>query len=402
MLRLRCRRWPRARTGRETGLGVGLARGPAGLDPEAIGREGAERAGGDDRRRQAGLARCPVVLDPTVAASFVGLIGGALGADAVQRGRSLFAERLGEEIAGEAFGWSTTASTPTGFATAPFDGEGVAAAAHGADRGRPPAHLPLRHLHGAPRRRRARPATAGAAAIARRRGVSASNLVVAPGEREPRRAARARPATASTSRRRRAALRRQPDLRRLLGGRDGTAIRGGELAEPRARGDDRVGPGVDAAAPSGGRRGGALGARSAAASGRRVADRRDDDRRRLSRVRRVRAASSLTPCPLLDCRRFSHRDGGGRDQAGVSRSTGADDRIAARRLPPTPSKPCSTRSGHAQAAAERSASPASASSTSPSAAPARASTRRPASGSRSRAARCPILRGLCAEAKVKG
>ena len=45
---------------------------------------------------------CPVVLDPTVAASFVGLIGGVLGADAVQRGRSPFAERLGEEVGGEA------------------------------------------------------------------------------------------------------------------------------------------------------------------------------------------------------------------------------------------------------------------------------------------------------------
>ena len=45
---------------------------------------------------------CPVVLDPTVAASFAALVGGALGADAVQRGRSPFAERLGEKIASEA------------------------------------------------------------------------------------------------------------------------------------------------------------------------------------------------------------------------------------------------------------------------------------------------------------
>ena len=42
---------------------------------------------------------CPVVFDPTVAASFAGLIGGALGANAVQRGRSPFAGRLGEELA---------------------------------------------------------------------------------------------------------------------------------------------------------------------------------------------------------------------------------------------------------------------------------------------------------------
>ena len=42
--------------GRETGLGFGLGRGPAALDPAAIGREGAERADSDDRRRQAEVA----------------------------------------------------------------------------------------------------------------------------------------------------------------------------------------------------------------------------------------------------------------------------------------------------------------------------------------------------------
>ncbi len=43
---------------------------------------------------------------------------------------------------------------PEGLGTSPFDGEGVAAPAHGADRGRQAAHLPPRHLHGAPRRDR--------------------------------------------------------------------------------------------------------------------------------------------------------------------------------------------------------------------------------------------------------
>ena len=56
---------------------------------------------------------CPVVLDPTVAASFAGLIGGALGADAVQRGRSPFAEpaRRGGRPARRSPS-TTTASTP--------------------------------------------------------------------------------------------------------------------------------------------------------------------------------------------------------------------------------------------------------------------------------------------------
>ena len=89
--------------GRETGLGFGLARGPGGLDPAAIGREGAERATAMIGAGKPESRSCPVVLDPTVAASFVGLLGSAIGADAVQRGRSPLAGRVGEEVAGEAF-----------------------------------------------------------------------------------------------------------------------------------------------------------------------------------------------------------------------------------------------------------------------------------------------------------
>jgi PmbA protein len=68
---------------------------------------------------------CPVVFDPTVAASFAGLIGGALGANTVQRGRSPFAGRLDEELASEAFALHDDGRDPEGPASAPFDGEGV-------------------------------------------------------------------------------------------------------------------------------------------------------------------------------------------------------------------------------------------------------------------------------------
>ncbi|HEX7059764.1 MAG TPA: TldD/PmbA family protein [Solirubrobacterales bacterium] len=111
--------------GRETGLGFDLARGPAGLDPAAIGREGAERAVAMIGAGKPDSRSCPIVLDQTVAASFVGLIGGTLGADAVQRGRSPFAERLGEEIAGEALVLHDDGLQPAGLASAPFDGEGM-------------------------------------------------------------------------------------------------------------------------------------------------------------------------------------------------------------------------------------------------------------------------------------
>jgi PmbA protein len=110
---------------RETGLGFGLARGPDGLDPEAIGREAAARATEMIGASKPASRSCPVVLDPTVAASFAGLIGGALAASAVQRGRSPFAGRLGEEVASEAFVLHDDGRDPAGAASAPFDGEGV-------------------------------------------------------------------------------------------------------------------------------------------------------------------------------------------------------------------------------------------------------------------------------------
>ena len=111
--------------GRETGLGFGLARGPDGLDPVEIGAEGAARALAMIGASKPESRACPVVLDPTVAASFAGLIGGALGAKAVQRGRSPFAGRIEEELASEAFALHDDGRDPEGPASAPFDGEGV-------------------------------------------------------------------------------------------------------------------------------------------------------------------------------------------------------------------------------------------------------------------------------------
>ena len=110
---------------RETGLGFGLARGPRGLDPEAIGAEGAQRALAMIGAGKPASRSCPVVLDETVAASFVGLIGGGLGAKAVQRGRSPFAGRLEETVASDAFALHDDGREPQGPASAPFDAEGV-------------------------------------------------------------------------------------------------------------------------------------------------------------------------------------------------------------------------------------------------------------------------------------
>ncbi|HEY8808618.1 MAG TPA: TldD/PmbA family protein [Solirubrobacterales bacterium] len=166
--------------GRETGLGFGLARGPAGLDPVAIGREGAERATEMIGSSKPISRTCPVVLDPTVAASFVGLLGRAVGADAVQRGRSPLAERLGEEVAAEAFVLNDDGLDPEGFATAPVDAEGTLRRRTALiEAGR------LRtYLYDSYTARRGGALTTGNAGRSGYRsppGVSASNLIVSPG-----------------------------------------------------------------------------------------------------------------------------------------------------------------------------------------------------------------------------
>ncbi len=110
---------------RETGLGVGLGRAPAALDAEEIGREAAERATSLLGAIKPQSMHTQVVLDPIVAASFFGFIGGTLCADAVQRGRSPFAGMLGEKIAAPALTLHDDGIDPEGFASAPVDGEGT-------------------------------------------------------------------------------------------------------------------------------------------------------------------------------------------------------------------------------------------------------------------------------------
>jgi PmbA protein len=108
-----------------TGIGVGTGRGPDALDPEEIGNEAADRALAMHGARQPKTRRCPVVLDPYVAASFVSIIGGTLSARAVQRGRSLFAGKQGEQVADPVVRLTDDGLAEQGLATAPFDGEGV-------------------------------------------------------------------------------------------------------------------------------------------------------------------------------------------------------------------------------------------------------------------------------------
>jgi PmbA protein len=69
--------------------------------------------------------KAPVILDPFVSASFFGVLSSALTADAVQKGRSLFAGREEERVAGDLLSLIDDGTLPDGLESAPFDGEGT-------------------------------------------------------------------------------------------------------------------------------------------------------------------------------------------------------------------------------------------------------------------------------------
>jgi PmbA protein len=109
----------------ETGYSYTLGRAIEDLDAGGCGQEAAERA-----CRLLGARKCPsmkgpVVLDPFVSAAFFGVLSSALTADAVQKGRSLFAGREGQRVANELFDLEDDGTLPDGLDSAPFDGEGT-------------------------------------------------------------------------------------------------------------------------------------------------------------------------------------------------------------------------------------------------------------------------------------
>jgi len=67
-----------------------------------------------------------VVLDPWVSAQFLGIVGGTLSGEAVQKGRSLFAERLGDQVAAASLTLIDDPTNPAAFTATATDGEGLA------------------------------------------------------------------------------------------------------------------------------------------------------------------------------------------------------------------------------------------------------------------------------------
>ncbi len=114
------------RDDRQSGLGYSVGARPAGT-----GRRGCGQGG---RREGRGASWAPgrvppgtytVVFGREVAAALIAHVAQALSADAVQKGRSVFAGRVGETVGSPLLTLVDDGLAPGGMATNPFDGEGV-------------------------------------------------------------------------------------------------------------------------------------------------------------------------------------------------------------------------------------------------------------------------------------
>jgi PmbA protein len=109
----------------QTGFSYRIARGLDELDWEAVADEAVERGARMLGAAKPATARVPVVLDQFAAMSFLGVLAGGLSADAVQKGRSLFAELVGEQVGSDLFTLVDDGTNIEGPGAAPFDDEGV-------------------------------------------------------------------------------------------------------------------------------------------------------------------------------------------------------------------------------------------------------------------------------------
>lgn len=110
----------------QTGSGYSVGREPAELDLEVAARDAIERATrmlGATKPRSAHLT---VVLEPRVTATLLGIIAGTLDGEAVLKGRSLFADRLGEEVAAPLLTLVDDPTDPDAYGATSHDAEGLA------------------------------------------------------------------------------------------------------------------------------------------------------------------------------------------------------------------------------------------------------------------------------------
>jgi PmbA protein len=168
----------------QTAYGFSAARSFDDLDPQRAASDAADRATRLLGATQPKSRRLPVVFDPLVTRSVLAVVGGALGGEAIVKGRSMFVDRDGEVVAAPGVTLVDDPTNPSAFGATTHDSEGVPARRNelivdGVLRG---------FLHNAYTGRRSAKGTTGSAiraGFASTPGTGARALALVPGAAEP-------------------------------------------------------------------------------------------------------------------------------------------------------------------------------------------------------------------------
>ncbi len=110
----------------QTGTGFSVGRGPSELVPDEAMDDAVLRATRMLGSQKARSTHCTVVFDPRVVSTLLGIVASALSGEALVKGRSFFAGRLGEPVAVPAVTLVDDPTDPRAFGAATHDGEGLA------------------------------------------------------------------------------------------------------------------------------------------------------------------------------------------------------------------------------------------------------------------------------------
>jgi PmbA protein len=110
----------------QTGYGYSVGRAPEDLDLQHAATDAVERATRLLGARKPKSARVTVVLEPEIASTLLSILAGTLSGEAVLKGRSLFADRVGETVSAPNVTLVEDPTDERAYAASAFDAEGLA------------------------------------------------------------------------------------------------------------------------------------------------------------------------------------------------------------------------------------------------------------------------------------
>ncbi len=111
----------------QTGFGFSVGRSPHDFDLAKAAGDAADRATRLLGATKPQSRRVTVVFDPYVTAMLLGVVASTLNGEAVAKGRSMFKDRVGEQVANPLFTLVDDPTNPLAYTATDLDGEGLAA-----------------------------------------------------------------------------------------------------------------------------------------------------------------------------------------------------------------------------------------------------------------------------------